>query len=211
MRLSVCLALLLAGCGHDELLVPDAAIEPCSNEPAECYGTTKLRSCVNGLWQTRACRDVCRQELPGSTTASCQQPLGGPAACACGVATCGSGFPACQGSHAIFACTDGGTAFQELCFDVCQASLETPLSSGCEFDRGLGEERCYCTSEGAACAGTEWDQCEGKEALGRCQDGKWVVIPCVEPCGPEESLGCWFEDRTNRGKCHCAGLEAGAG
>jgi hypothetical protein len=106
-------------------------------------------------------------------------------------------------------CEDGLTVEYLPCFDFCQTTPETPLSAGCDFDRELGEERCYCTSEGAACTGTEWDQCEGKDALGRCQDGKWTVIPCAELCGEQESLGCGFVERTDQGQCVCVSLDAG--
>ena len=209
MRVFGCLALCLLGCGHDDLLSPGAVTEPCSNEPAECAGIHDLRSCASGLWQKRACLDLCAEQLPGFIAASCQAPLDGPAACVCTPPSCESRPPACDGSHTLTVCEDGLTVEYLPCFDFCQTTPETPLSAGCDFDRELGEERCYCTSEGAACTGTEWDQCEGKDALGRCQDGKWTVIPCAELCGEQESLGCGFVERTDQGQCVCVSLDAG--
>jgi hypothetical protein len=208
MRVFGCLALCLLGCGHDEVLSPDPVTEPCSSEPAECAGIHDLRSCVSGLWQERACRDVCREQVPGSTSAWCQAALAGPAACVCTPPSCESRPPVCDGSHTLALCKDGLTVEYLSCFDICQGTPETPFSAGCDFDRELGEDRCYCTSEGAACTGTEWDQCEGTDALGRCQDGKWTVVPCAELCGEPESL-CGFAMRSNQSQCACVGRDAG--
>ena len=106
---------------------------------------------------------------------------------------------------------EAGTVATEFCFELCQATPETPFSAGCDFDRDLGEEKCRCTSEGAACAGTERDQCEGKDSLGRCQDGKWAVIACAELCGEQASIGCGVIERTNQGECICVERDAGTG
>ncbi len=213
MRVHPLLAFLFLsalGCEHDELLAPDPVTQACAGEPAECVSPAELRRCVGGLWQRRACLDLCRSELPSAVAAGCTQPLDGSAACVCHPPGCAADPPVCSGSDSVTRCADGvrGTV---TCRELCQQTGEAPLSAGCDFDREQGEERCFCTSEGAPCTGEEWEQCEGAGSLGFCQDGSWTVADCTELCGERKSVGCVFDRARNHGGCLCGQNDAGTG
>jgi hypothetical protein len=187
-----------SSCGVDE----SVPLDECVNGDSECVAENEIRRCLDGHWYSESCVELCEADPRGRHRGCLRLP--GPDECACsGPGRCaGESLGICASSYAIYRCTET-RVFAETCDDVCAGRPANPLPAGCAYDRAAGEERCFCTSEGAPCSQPVWDQCVDHVAVLRCESGRWKLHPCADECGARPSLGCEPDVDRNAVVCRC--------
>lgn len=198
------LGTIVVASGCVERRAEHLAGEPCTDEPPTCGDWSFVYECHGGRWRPVSCADRCWAIAPELEASGCEMRIDGPDLCTCRYTDSNSlckeeDLLRCVSSQALAACPP---ARERSCAEICAADETHPVSAGCDFDPALRGDRCWCTTEGAACTEPQWNQCFGEDVLVRCLEGTWTLTPCDDLCGAR-GVPCRFDATKNEAYCAC--------
>ena len=165
----------------------------CEDQSPQCVeNDNELFVCESNLWSVQSCRSKCGDSMPSMCSLGCLHTQEGDEC------LCVPEGPECVGSQC-----DGlylrlfPEQTKQSCASIC-AEQGFEIVLGCGFDLEAGSDRCRCLDADLACEDNEPPHCTGEpiepgfggsEDVAFCEDGQWVIQPCLEVCG-FEGIGC---------------------
>ena len=186
----VCTVTLLASCIEEDGEGLDKLLElgdPCRTDYGFCIDETTAQRCVDQIWTSVGCADVCAELGPAYVADACVDD------CVCVLADPSGCVPretTCISESDLGVCNDVQVLETVECNDVCvDAGLE---SIGCVAPVDIGESAsCWCTGEGTPCDPESPPVCADSRRLARCESATWTVEDCAETCGGPAQCIAW--------------------